>query len=517
MELIKKNIHMNRQKCRGQVQITLDNDINVPDVKPDVKKIITKQGDIKIQDTKVNNGRVLLKGLLIYHILYMGADSQYEVQSMNGQIEFEEYINMNDVCSSDTIQVKWDIEDLTVDIINSRKISIKAILNIITGVEDIEDEQVAVDVAHDGDVQILESNNIVTELCMSRKDTYRIKDETNLPQGRDTIGEIVYQEVIPEGIETRLLTDKLSIRGELRIITLYIGAGEKRLNAYEVNVPFQGNIDCNGCSEEMISRIEITIQDKDIQIRPDEDGEDRIIDIEVVLGLDIKVYREQEVSLLCDMYSTKVNIEPVYREVNIDNLIIKNNCKVRIADRLTIENGNPPVMQISSASASVRIDEERIVPDGIEVEGIIEVHILYFTEEDDCPIGSYKGAVPFTQLIEAKGIHENCTFELDAMTDMINVMVIDSMVMEVKAAISLDVIVFEHIKLPAIVDWQISERDMELLSNMPGITGYVVRDGDSLWSISKEFQVTKGEMMEMNDLENEQIQSGDKLIIVKCV
>ena len=91
------------------------------------------------------------------------------------------------------------------------------------------------------------------------------------------------------------------------------------------------------------------------------------------------------------------------------------------------------------------------------------------------------------------------------------------MVMEVKAAISLDVIVFEHIKLPAIVDWQISERDMELLSNMPGITGYVVRDGDSLWSISKEFQVTKGEMMEMNDLENEQIQSGDKLIIVKCV
>lgn len=517
MELIKRNIHMNRQKCRGQVQVTLDNDINVPDVKPDIKKIITEQGDIKIQDVKTSNGRVLLKGQLIYHILYIDMDGDSEVQSMNGQVEFEEYVNMNDVCNGDNVQVRWDLEDLSIDIINSRKISIKAILNIMTEVTDIEDEQVAVDVSHDGDVYTLESDSVFTELCMSRKDTYRIKDEANLPQGRETIGEVVYQEVIPEGIETRLLTDQLSIRGELRIITLYIGVEEKRLNAYEVNVPFQGTVDCNGCNENMISRVHVTLQDKDIQVRPDEDGEDRIIDIEAVLGLDIKVYREQEIGVLSDVYSTKVNILPEYKNVCIDNLIIKNNCKARIADKLTIDAGNPPVMQISSASGNVRIDEKRIVPGGIEVEGIVEIHIMYFTEGDECPIGSYKGAVPFTQVVEAKGIHEDCTFELDAMTDMMSVMVIDSMVMEVKVVVGLDVIVFEHSELPAIVDWQITERDMDALSNMPGITGYVVREGETLWNIAKEFQVTPGGLMDMNGLENEQVHAGDKLLIVKCI
>ena len=162
MELIKRNIHMNRQKCRGQVQVTLDNDINVPDVKPDIKKIITEQGDIKIQDVKTSNGRVLLKGQLIYHILYIGMDGDSEVQSMNGQVEFEEYVNMNDVCNGDNVQVRWDLEDLSIDIINSRKISIKAILNIMTEVTDIEDEQVAVDVSHDGDVYTLESDSVFT-------------------------------------------------------------------------------------------------------------------------------------------------------------------------------------------------------------------------------------------------------------------------------------------------------------------------------------------------------------------
>lgn len=517
MELIKKNIHMNRQKCRGQMQVTLDNDLNVPDIKPDISSIITEQGDIKIQEIKVSNGRVLLKGYLIYHMMYIGTDNEYEIQHMNGQIDFEEYVNMNDVCSGDNVQVRWELEDLTTDIINSRKISVKAILSLTTSVEELVDEQVVTDVDNDGDVETLESSRVVTELCLSKKDTYRIKDEIRIPPGRETISEIIYQDVIAEGVETRLLTDQLNIRGELKIFTLYKGAEENRINSYETNISFQGNLDCNGCSENMISRITVNIQDKDIQVRADEDGEDRILDIEVVLGLDMKVYEEQEINMLADMYSTKVNIEPVYKDAVIDNLIIKNNCKVRITDRITIDSGNAPVMQICNAVGNVRIDNKKIVPGGIEVEGIIEVGIIYYTEGDGCPISSYKGAVPFVQMVEAKGIDENCTYELDAVTDMINVMVIEDTVIEVKAVVSLDVIVFERCELPVIVDWQITDRDMNTINNMPGITGYVVKDNDTLWNIAKEFKVTMDEITEMNGLEDGGVNKGEKLIIVKKI
>ena len=57
MELIRKNIHMNREKCRSSLQLTLDNDLNVPDVKPDIERIVREQGDIKVLDVKVSNGR----------------------------------------------------------------------------------------------------------------------------------------------------------------------------------------------------------------------------------------------------------------------------------------------------------------------------------------------------------------------------------------------------------------------------------------------------------------------------
>ena len=70
MELIKKNIHMNKLKCKSNLQLTLDDDFNVPDIKPDIDRIITQQGDIRINEIKAMNGKLLLKGVLEFNVLY---------------------------------------------------------------------------------------------------------------------------------------------------------------------------------------------------------------------------------------------------------------------------------------------------------------------------------------------------------------------------------------------------------------------------------------------------------------
>jgi len=118
MELVKKNIHMNRQKCEGNVQITLDSDINVPDVNPDIKEIITWQGDVKIQEIRSINSKVIVKGILMYHMIYSGEGMDGLVRYMNGNIEFDEAVNMNDVNAGDMVNARCELEDLSTDIIN---------------------------------------------------------------------------------------------------------------------------------------------------------------------------------------------------------------------------------------------------------------------------------------------------------------------------------------------------------------------------------------------------------------
>ena len=52
MELITKKMHMLERKCQAVSQITFDEDMNVPDVKPDMGRMIQKKGNIQID---VNN------------------------------------------------------------------------------------------------------------------------------------------------------------------------------------------------------------------------------------------------------------------------------------------------------------------------------------------------------------------------------------------------------------------------------------------------------------------------------
>ena len=48
MELIKRNIHMDRLKCKASIQITLEDDINISDSRPDALKLIMDRGNVEI-------------------------------------------------------------------------------------------------------------------------------------------------------------------------------------------------------------------------------------------------------------------------------------------------------------------------------------------------------------------------------------------------------------------------------------------------------------------------------------
>jgi LysM repeat protein len=58
---------------------------------------------------------------------------------------------------------------------------------------------------------------------------------------------------------------------------------------------------------------------------------------------------------------------------------------------------------------------------------------------------------------------------------------------------------------------------MEKLQAMPGIIGYVVKREDSLWNIAKKYYTTVDNLMAINELADDRIKEGDKLIIMKKV
>ena len=146
MELKKESMQILREKSRAKSQVTFDEDFNVPDAKPDVGRLIQHKGRIIMEDVRLADGKGILRGDLQVDVLYVGEESGI-ISSLTAKLPFEETLNLKDIVNGDKMCLKWEIEDLTLRLIHSRKLNIKALVTFYAAVD--ETEQIRLPVALD--------------------------------------------------------------------------------------------------------------------------------------------------------------------------------------------------------------------------------------------------------------------------------------------------------------------------------------------------------------------------------
>jgi len=518
LELIKKNIHMNRRKSRAGSQFTLDDDFNVPDNKPDVNRIIQKKGEIKVDDVQVTADHVKVSGILEVKVLYI-ADMQTKiVHSLECRISFEENINLEGVESGDNIRLKWEIEDLTSNLINSRKLSMKAIVTFKVAVEELYDVQTTVDLGDRSDISTRNQGIDVMQMVVNKRDTLRVKEEITLSSNKPNINEILWDSIQLRGLDIRTEENNILVNGELFVFILYASDDENgTMQWVETAIPFQGKIDCPKCRADLVSNIDIMILNTDLEVRPDYDGEERIIQIDVVLELDIKLYEEEHIELLKDIYTPSRELIPVREKETYESLLVKNLSKCRANDSVRIEYNQAKILQICHSRGEVKIDEVTIIENGIQVEGVVNVEILYITADDAMPFYAMNCLVPFNHTVEAKGIDDNCTYYMQTDLEQLSTTMIDSEEIETKVSISMNVLVLRKQTENIIVEVEEAELDLQKLQELPGMVGYVVQQNDTLWDIAKQFYTTIEQIKMLNNMGSDEIRAGDRLIVMKSV
>ena len=83
IELIKKEIHMNRQRGTAVSQLTLDDDFIVPDALDDAVQILLSDGEVQIENSRIQGEKVLIRGKLVFRVLYRRESGG--LQAMGGE------------------------------------------------------------------------------------------------------------------------------------------------------------------------------------------------------------------------------------------------------------------------------------------------------------------------------------------------------------------------------------------------------------------------------------------------
>ena len=515
LELEKQNLRRNRLKSQTGTQVTLDDDFIVPDTMSDMAEVILDSGIIQLEPVKVQRERITVRGKLDFHVLYRKEEGG--LQALGGSIPFEEAINVPDLDEKDYVSVSWQIEDLNTEMIHSRKLGIKAIVTLEAKAESLYDTEAAVDVRGEDDeihLQVRRERIPAAAIALRRKDTYRLKQDITLPGSKPVIERMLWTEMKLAGCQAKPLDGQIHLEGTLMVFALYEGGESGMVQWVEESIPFSGEVEMQGAAADMIPVIGLKLIHRDLEEKPDYDGEMRELSVDAVIELDVRLYEEQELELLQDLYATNREIVLDTGEAVFDQILTRNFGKCRVAEKVEMET-DPRVLQICHSSGSVKLDGVEVRENALAVDGVLEVKLLYLTDEAARPVQAETRLVPFHYEAEAPGITEDSIWYLEPGLEQLTAVMAGGGQAELRGVITLDLFVLQPETRQIILQAQVHPVDTEKMKAMPGIVGYLVQPGDSLWDVAKRFHTTEKSILEANELPGDAIKAGDCLILVK--
>lgn len=514
MELIKRNIHMDRIWVQALTQFTLEDDVNIPENKPDVSGLNLEKGELVIEEIKPATDSVTVRGRLTYVALYHTMEEGSNLVVLEGKIPFEEKVNMQGASPTDTVEVDGEVEDIAFTMINSRKLNIQSLITMAARVEELYDEEAPIAIHGDEKAEYRHMSLNLAQIAICKNDIFRLKEEVTLPSNYPNIFQILWNNISLGDVEFKVMEEKITISGDIHLFILYEGEGEDHpCRCFETTLPFSGVLECHGCREGMLPDIRYQLGQQELAVRPDFDGEERNIGLDLVLDIGIHIYEEENLEIISDVYGVSKEIHTQTHKADLRRLLSKVTGKTKVTDHVHV-NGSA-VLQLLHSEGAVALEQQTTVENGILLQGSVQVKVMYITGEDDSPYGSAQAQIPYQYTLEVPDIAPEDMGKVRAEVEQIQVTMLDGEEMDVKAILCFSTVVFKSISVELITGINVSELDGNKMSSLPGMVIYMVKDGDNLWNIGKKYYVPVDSLRELNGLDSDELKVGQKLLIVK--
>lgn len=516
MQLSKTSMESSLIKANTRGSLTLDKDFNVPDLKEDIDKVIVVKGRAMLEECECLVDRVKIKGLAQYRVLYTTPNEERPLCFMEGVLPFVESVHIEGVLPTDHCRLQLEIEDLNISLVNSRKIIVKALVGYTVHVFGEEEVDLATEIENGSGIECLYKKLTYTKRIVDTKDVFRIKEELTLPQAKPNIGELLWYSVNMNSLETKLVEQAVQLNGELGLFVIYKAEEEGLpLQYLTMEIPFAGDVELSGATTDMVAVIASDLSDVEVLIRPDGDGESRGLEVAASIALDLQIYEDEETTLLSDVFAPSVEITQHQVPFDYEMILMKNAAKTRVSERIRLNQNQDKMMQICQVEGSVKIDEEQMTQDGLRVDGVILATILYISSNDRYPISSMEAMVPFSYLVEMQQLKPEDRYEINPQLEQLSAVMLDGDELELKAQVDLNIAAFEKGQVQGMDEIEVNPLPYEKIKVLPAMVGYIVKDGDTLWSIAKRYYTTIDNIRQINKLENDMLTQGQKLLIVK--
>ena len=506
IEATRENVCINKLMCEKKELVFIEEDMIVPDSKPDILNAINLNGNICIYKKEVQDGKIKIDGCINTYIMYIPDSNRENIRSLNTTIEFSKVFVITECKENMDADVNVYIKDLECKVLNGRKINIRAGLDFKIRLFSNENIEIINSIDNIDNIQTLTEQINTNSLIGKNSTRVYIKDTLNIDT-QDEISEILKATINLVNNDKKISYNKVLSKCEAKVKIIYL-TEDNRINIVEGTIPAVGFIDMQNISEDNIC--DITNEINNITIRPNS-AEEHSIYVEVEIETTCTAYEKRQISIIQDLYSPTSNIRFTQKKINSLTDKIENSKNFTVTSKINI----PELVEghLIDVDITPNLNKEQILNSNIVNEGEIIVSFIFIDKNNN--VNNKVSKIPFEFTVENPLLSEN--INVDTNINILNNKFDVKSNGDIDCNIDMEAITnfLQNTSINIIedIEMQAEERNS---GDYDSLIIYIVQKGDTLWKIAKKFKSTVDDIARVNGIEDiDNIQIGQKIYIPK--
>lgn len=504
LETEKERVCINKKVGQNEREVTVEGDVIVNDIKPDVLNVISADGIPCIYKKEVMDGKIRIDGSVNTYIMYFADDENSTSRSLNTVLDFTQIIDIDGCMPGMTANVIVEIKNIECRILNGRKINVRITLTINSRVYSNDNIEIISNINNFDDVQVLNNARIMNILIGEGSTRVYAKDTISVDMA-DEIAEVMKANIRIINKDIKLSYNKVLAKSDADVSIIYL-TEDNRIKNINTRIPVMGFVDIENIRDEAICDVDYQI--KNLIIKPN-NADMHSIYIEAEIEISCCAYEIRNINLIEDLYSISSNLNFTQKQMSVTSgkENISETCEIKEQISIPELEGN----KVYNIKTIPKILNANRMNGKIIYEGEMLIEVLF---EMNNNLNSRNIQVPFNFNIMSENIVENCIVDTDI--DVIrDDFVVNESNMDVNVGLQFNASITKSDNMNIIDEIYLEENtDNDIYS----MVIYFVKPGDTLWKIAKKFRSTIEDIARVNGIEDKnKIYVGQQLYIPKFV
>ena len=500
--------------------ITIEEDILVPDTKPDLREILLIDGSALLSSREIDrinktDDYIGLSGEVELKTLYVPENRQAAgpVIAVQTRVPFKERWH-TDIAPGATLIMDCRAEKIEYMVINERKYRVKISLSIAA--RECIDRKVDIFEGLSGeDLQMLKERAEITNISLRKKDTLTISENLEIKE-EGNFESILKQDISVAENYKQITAEKIVINGFIYVNLLYTVTGESTCDSirqaqerveFTQFIPIKQQAEGVGsiCFDSSGLRVKL--------VQDEEQGEVFRLEGEIITFAELYTVTERDI--IVDGYHREKDFICDFTEERSRVPVATSTGEASVREIISPDAAYGEVEKILYTTGEIVDSESRGEQGKVITEGTLQAKMICVSlrNEEEPQIFSIRQGVPFRVVTTVPQMTGGEIISAKTQVRDIWAEKINGKQLEFNATVMVGAEIMREVAFKVLTNPAFEESTSK--ETMAPMVVYVAGKDDTLWSIAKKFKTSADSVSKLNELEDEGIVQGQKLLIIR--